>query len=697
MSDPAGPASTPGSPPPAPLPLAGVTVVSLEQAVAAPFATRQLADLGARVIKIERPAGGDFARRYDEAVRGQSSYFVWLNRSKESLTLDIKAPAGRAILDDLLAGADVLVQNLAPGAATRLGLDAAPLADRYPRLIPCSITGYGPDGPWATRKAYDLLVQCETGLVSITGSPGEPARAGISVADIAAGMYAYTGILTALYRRATTGLATAVHVSLFEALGEWMGSPAYYTRYGGRQPTRAGARHATIAPYGPFTTAGHDTVLIAIQNEREWQAFCEIVFGDAALAADRRFVTNSARVAHRDTLDGLISARFGALDTDAALGLLDQAGVASARMNSVAEFLDHPVLAGRDRWRTVGTPGGPVEALLPPVGLVGVEPVMNPVPAAGQHTDAILGGLGRTRMTSPRCAPTGSSEPPGLSSAAAEPLQRRTSSVSELTEDERAIVGTVASFADRDVRPVVREAAYKVLARELRRAILQRRYSNGARLPTEAELARDYQVSRQTVRRAFHDLVAEGMVYRVPGRGTFAAPGDGQYLRQFGSIEDLMGLSVDTRLEVLRPLRRQVSIDAASRLRLESDAVHVIVFRRTHGGEPFCHTAVYLHPTAGASLHDVAELRQPGATSEATIIGLLDTRLAAPIAEAEQSITAAAADPALAGALGCQPGEPLLRVDRIYLTTDGQPIELSISHFLPEQYSYRVRLRRSVT
>ncbi|SFP19954.1 GntR family transcriptional regulator [Amycolatopsis rubida] len=240
------------------------------------------------------------------------------------------------------------------------------------------------------------------------------------------------------------------------------------------------------------------------------------------------------------------------------------------------------------------------------------------------------------------------------------------------------------------------EAAYKVLARMLRTAILQRRYADGARLPTEAELAAEYQVSRQTVRRAFHDLVAEGMVHRVPGRGTFAAPRDGQYLRQFGSIEDLMGLSLDTRLEVLRPLRRQVNVEAASRLRLDSDAVHTLVFRRTHNAEPFCHTTVHLHPAAGAALGEIPELTEPGATSDVTIIGLLDTRLPAPIAEAEQSITAAAATDTLAEALGCPPGAPLLRVDRIYLATDGQPVELAISHFLPEQYSYRVKLRRSM-
>lgn len=246
------------------------------------------------------------------------------------------------------------------------------------------------------------------------------------------------------------------------------------------------------------------------------------------------------------------------------------------------------------------------------------------------------------------------------------------------------------------IREQTGEAAYKVLARVLRSAILQRRYADGTRLPTEAELAAEYRVSRQTVRRAFHDLVAEGMVHRIPGRGTFAVPRDGQYLRQFGSIEDLMGLSLDTRLEVLQPLRRQVNIEAAGRLRLASDAVHTVVFRRTHNGEPFCHTTVHLHPTAGAVLGEIPELAKQGATSDATIIGLLDTRLPAPIAEAEQSITAAAATDPLAEALGCHPGAPLLRVDRIYLTTDGQPVELAISHFLPEQYSYRVKLRRNV-
>ena len=380
---------------PLPAPLAGVTVVSLEQAVAAPYATRQLADLGARVIKIERPGGGDFARRYDESVRGQSSYFVWLNRAKESITLDVKTPAGREILTELLQRADVFVQNLAPGAARRLGVDADSLAARHPRVIPCSISGYGADGPWADRKAYDLMVQSEAGLVSLTGSPQEPARPGISIADIAGGMYAYTGILTALYRRATTGWVSSVDVSLFDALAEWMGSPLYYTKYAGEQPARTGASHPTIAPYEPFTTADGDTLLIGIQNEREWQAFCTIVLDDERVAEDARFATNPLRVAHRAELNSLIGARFAAMPTDTAIALLDKATVANSRVNSVAGLVDHPVLTQRDRWQGIGTPNGPIEALLPPAQLRDAEPVMGPVPAPGEHTDAILRELGR--------------------------------------------------------------------------------------------------------------------------------------------------------------------------------------------------------------------------------------------------------------------------------------------------------------
>lgn len=378
------------------LPLSGITVVSLEQAVAAPYATRQLADLGARVIKIERPGSGDFARGYDETVHGQSSYFVWLNRSKESLTLDLKSAQGREVLDELIAGADVFVQNLAPGATRRMSLDAASLAARHPSLVVCDISGYGNEGPWSARKAYDLLVQCETGLTSVTGTPDEVAKVGISVADIAAGMYAYSGILTALYRRATTGVVAPVEVSLFESLAEWMGQPAYYTRYGGAQPARVGAQHATIAPYGPFTTADGGTVLLAVQNEREWVSLCEKVLGDPALATDERFIRNSARVTHRRELNAVLSQKFLQLGTESAMTLLEEASVANARLNPVEGLLEHPVLSGRDRWRTVETPGGPIEALLPPANLGGVEPRMERVPAVGEHTAAILAELGRT-------------------------------------------------------------------------------------------------------------------------------------------------------------------------------------------------------------------------------------------------------------------------------------------------------------
>ena len=377
-------------------PLAGITVVSLEQAVAAPYATRQLADLGARVIKVERPGGGDFARHFDESVLGQSSYFVWLNRSKESVTLDVKQPAARAVLTELVADADVFVHNLAPGAAKRLGVDAEPLRALNDRLVHCTVSGYGTDGPWAHRKAYDLLVQCETGVVALTGSEAEMAKVGISIADIAAGMYAYSGILTALLRRANTGAGGTVEVSLFEALAEWMGSPAYYTGYGPHQPARVGAQHATIAPYGPFTSADGDPVVLAVQNEREWVALCGTLLGDPAVATDVRFATNSARVRHRVELNALLQKRFDTLGTAAAIALLDEAGVANGRVNSVAEFLDHPVLAGRNRWRTVGTPNGDITALRPPADLDGVTPVMNPIPAPGEHTGRVLRALGRT-------------------------------------------------------------------------------------------------------------------------------------------------------------------------------------------------------------------------------------------------------------------------------------------------------------
>ncbi|MEU6180108.1 CaiB/BaiF CoA transferase family protein [Streptomyces coeruleorubidus] len=377
-------------------PLAGVTVVSLEQAVAAPYATRQLADLGARVIKVERPGGGDFARRYDTTVRGNSSYFVWLNRSKESLTLDLKDPRGREILYELLDGADVFVQNLAPGAAGRLGLDAATVTGRRPGLIPCTISGWGTTGPWADRKAYDLLVQCQTGLVSLTGTPEGTARTGISVADIAAGMYAYSGVLTALYTRAVTGEAHAVEVSLFEALAEWMGQPAYYTRHGGTQPPRLGTQHATIAPYGTYEAADGKEVLFSIQNEREWAALCTEFLGRPELAGDPRFATASDRVAHREELNTIVAARFARSGSEEILKDLEAAGIACAGVNDVAAFLDHPVLAARDRWTEVAVPGATVEALLPPADLAGLPARMDPVPAIGEHTGSILAELGRT-------------------------------------------------------------------------------------------------------------------------------------------------------------------------------------------------------------------------------------------------------------------------------------------------------------
>ena len=378
------------------LPLSGITVVSLEQAVAAPYTTRQLADLGARVIKVERPGEGDFARRYDTTVHGHSSYFVWLNRSKESLTLDLKDPRGIEILHQLLDGADVFVQNLAPGAAGRLGLGVAALADRYPRLIPCTISGYGTTGPWADRKSYDLLVQCQTGLVSLTGTADGTARVGISVADIAAGMYAYTGVLTALYTRATTGRTHPVEVSLFEALAEWMGQPANYTRYGGSQPARLGTQHATIAPYGAYTTADGRQVLFSIQNEREWAALCADFLRQPELTTDPRFATGSDRVAHRDELNAIVAERFARSDAEEILKDLEETGIACAGVNDVAAFLDHPVLAARERWQDVAVPGATVQALLPPADLAGVPARMDPVPDVGEHTDAILTGLGLT-------------------------------------------------------------------------------------------------------------------------------------------------------------------------------------------------------------------------------------------------------------------------------------------------------------
>jgi itaconate CoA-transferase len=371
------------------LPLDGLLVVALEQAVAAPFATRQLADLGARVIKIEREGAGDFARGYDTSVLGQASYFVWLNRGKESVELDVKSPGGREAMAALLARADVFVQNLAPGAAARLGLGAAGLLARHQRLICCSVSGYGPDGPYAAKKAYDLLVQCEAGLLSVTGTPEAPCKAGISVADIAAGMYAYSGVLTALYERERTGRGSSLEVSLLDALGEWMSQPYLYTVYGGQEPRRTGARHASISPYGPYQARGGE-VFIGLQNEREWVVLCERVLGRPDLIADERFASNPDRVKHDDELTEIIEGGLLTMTPDEVVARLDAAGIASARLRTPAEFAAHPQLEARDRWREAGTPAGPVRALLPPVTVPGREAAMGAVPALGEHTESVL-------------------------------------------------------------------------------------------------------------------------------------------------------------------------------------------------------------------------------------------------------------------------------------------------------------------
>jgi crotonobetainyl-CoA:carnitine CoA-transferase CaiB-like acyl-CoA transferase len=381
------------------LPLEGITVVALEQAVAAPLATRQLADLGARVIKIERPESGDFARAYDTTVNGMASHFVWLNRSKQSLTLNLKAPEARAVLQCLLAKADVFVQNLAPGAAERLALGSATLRATNGRLIVCDISGYGSSGPYSDKKAYDLLIQGEAGLLSITGTPESPCKVGISVADIAAGMYAYSGILTALLMRSQTGVGSAVEVTLLEALGEWMGYAAYYTSYSGEAPLRSGASHAAIAPYGPFASGDNKVVYLGIQNEREWESFCRVVLERGDLLSDGRFTSNSQRVLHRDDLERQIEAVFANFTASEIVERLETARVAYARMNTIRDFLNHPQLAARNRWRSIHSPVGPLSALIPPATHEGVEPVLGPIPAVGEHTKVILEELGFERQT----------------------------------------------------------------------------------------------------------------------------------------------------------------------------------------------------------------------------------------------------------------------------------------------------------
>jgi itaconate CoA-transferase len=375
------------------LPLAGITVVSLEQAVAAPFATRQLADLGARVIKIERPDVGDFARGYDAAVRGLSSHFVWLNRSKESLTLDLKRAEAKMVLQRLLEKADVFLQNLAPGATERLGFVTQELRKKYPRLIICDLSGYGSSGPYRDKKAYDMLIQAETGLISITGTEEAPCKVGISVADIACGMYAYSGILTALLVRSKTGEGVALETSLFDSLGEWMSYAVYYS-FGGTPPQRSGANHATIAPYGPVMSGDNKVVYLGLQNEREWKKFCEVVLESPQLYADPRFDSNAKRVQNRPQLDLVMRQVFQKLTATEIIARLKTVQIANARLNTVQEFVEHPQLKARERWSTVDSPAGPLPALLPPVTMENVETVMNEVPALGQQTNAILAEFG---------------------------------------------------------------------------------------------------------------------------------------------------------------------------------------------------------------------------------------------------------------------------------------------------------------
>ena len=371
-------------------PLEGITVVTLEHAVAGPLCTRQLADLGARVIKVERPGSGDFARGYDERVRGLASHFVWTNRSKESLTLDVKHPEAVEVLARLIGRADVLVQNLAPGAAARLGLSYAALEAKHPRLIVCDISGYGDFGPYRDKKAYDLLIQSESGFLSITGTPDDPAKAGCSIADISAAMYAYSSILAALLGRERTGRGCRIDVALLETMVEWMSYPLYYAHEGAPPPPRTGAAHATIYPYGPFPAGDGKIVMLGLQNEREWAVFCDKVLQNAALAVDPRFSSNSKRAAARDELRAIIVDAFRDLTAEEAIARLDAAQIANARMNDMHEVWEHAQLKARRRWTEVETPAGRIAALIPPALPSSVAPRMDPVPALGQHTDAIL-------------------------------------------------------------------------------------------------------------------------------------------------------------------------------------------------------------------------------------------------------------------------------------------------------------------
>jgi itaconate CoA-transferase len=375
-------------------PLDGITVVAMEHAIAAPFCTRQLADQGARVIKIERPGSGDFARAYDDRVRGLASHFVWINRSKESLTLDVKHPEAAGVLRKLIARADVFVQNLGPGAAARLGLSHAQLQHEHPRLIVCDISGYGDSGPYRDKKAYDLLIQSESGMLSITGTPAEACKAGNSIADISAGMYAYSNILLALLARGRTGRGNRIDVSLLESMTEWMSYPLYYAFEGAAPPPRTGAAHATIYPYGPFPAGDGKVIMLGLQNEREWAAFCDKVLRQPQLALEARFASNKLRVAARSELYALIVATFSTLTAEQVIARLDDAQIANARVNDMSEVWEHAQLKARGRWVEVNTPAGSIPALLPPGLPEGFTPRMDPVPALGEHTDAILHELG---------------------------------------------------------------------------------------------------------------------------------------------------------------------------------------------------------------------------------------------------------------------------------------------------------------
>jgi itaconate CoA-transferase len=374
--------------------LEGVTVVALEQAVAAPFATRQLADLGARVIKVEREGVGDFARQYDESVNGMSSHFVWLNRGKESITLDIKQPADLQLLESMLASADVFVQSLAPGATARLGLDGASLRKKFPRLITCTLTGYGASGPYEHKKAYDLLIQAEAGMLAVTGTEEAPARAGISIADISAGMYILTGVLAALFERERTGEGSDLQVAMLDALGEWMSQPYLYSYYRQTDVRRSGMRHPSISPYGPYRVKDDAQVFIGVQNEREWVKFCEDVLGQPELIADPRFDRNSSRVRNDVELVTIVEKALSAYTADEVVERLDTVGIANSRLRTMHEFAEHPQLIARDRWRSVDTPVGPVRMLLPPVEVAGREAGMGAVPSVGEHGDAIRAEFG---------------------------------------------------------------------------------------------------------------------------------------------------------------------------------------------------------------------------------------------------------------------------------------------------------------